>query len=301
MKLIATKKHTREFQNAITLKVGDVVKIDLTRGSHWLGNVFCTLPDGNSGWVTKWAFENLEGSEAIVEQNYCSVELETEIGDVLEGYANTQTATWCSNAKGESGWVSDDCLDEDFMERAKRIKNLISEIEIAFASVDKGEGIGFREAIQNDATYSYSFNEASHQLIVNAQEQDTERWQDLSDLFLKEQYPNIAACVFFWSDDRGFYFMLPALMCFLLRQLLESDSIYAEWLITDVSQFARYPNFLPLLNQEQSIALAGYCEILLDIGIFSSHTSGQWHRDFIETLLESANQSLSPEWFKAPV
>jgi hypothetical protein len=295
MKLIATKKHTREFQNAITLKVGDVVKIDLTRGSHWLGNVFCTLPDGNSGWVTKWAFENLEGSEAIVEQNYCSVELGTEIGDVLEGYANTQTATWCSNAKGESGWVSFDCLEDDDLERNKRMADLITKIEFAFADKQKGNGIGFREAGQIDATSIW--NENWQQLIVEAREQDSELWFEVP-----ESVVEIGFGVHWWTNNEGYCFMLPAIMRLILRQMLESRAGCEEYVMSDIASFARKPNGIYWLTDAQIAAFARYCEMMLDFGIYSlGGATPIWQRDYVQSLLEIVGESLSPEWFKAPV
>lgn len=267
-----------------------MVKIDLTRGSHWLGDVYCTLPDGSSGWVTRQAFENLEGHRATVEQSYSSAELETEIGDILEGYANTQTATWCSNARRQSGWVSHDGFEQDNSERDWQIAVLITKIEIAFADKQKGNGIGFREAGQIDATYD------SREPIAKAREQDSEPWFEVPDSVVETGFG-----VYWWTNNEGYCFMLPPIMRLILRQMLESRAYCAEYVMTDISSLARSPNYIYWLSDPQIAVLARYCEMMLDFGYNSLSATAVWQRDYAQSLLEIVGESLSPEWFKAPV
>jgi hypothetical protein len=296
LKLIATQQHSREFELPLILSVGDTVQIDLTRGSHWLGEVFCTLPNGQKGWVSRLAFENLNGSNAIATQAFSSAELEIEMGDVLKGYANTYSATWCCNTRGESGWVSHDCYEIDQSEHRRRITKLIEDIEIAFANVEKGDGIGFREALQRDATFSN--DEAAIKRILEAREQDVEHWFELSDEFVQSH----GVQVYLWTDSKGFFFMLPALMRCVLREMLGLVSSYfADSLMDDLAHADANPSFLYQFDQNQLVCFACFCEMTLDYGIHPLGGSTNWQLGFTQRLLELIGRSLSLEWFKAPL
>jgi hypothetical protein len=302
MKIIVVKPHTREFENPIILSVGDRVQVDINRGKHWLGDVYCTLIDGNSGWAWGRAFENqdsnrpfegLEGDEAIVYQEFSSNELTVEIGEILESHTE---AGWCCNARGEFGWIPEECFEIDKDDLKRRQVELIEEIEVAFAHVELGHGIGLRQSWQLEATYDSS-PEAS-QRIADAAREDIEPWQDLSDELLNEYFDALNCS---WTDSDGFRYLMPACMRCSLRNISNKAS-FSEFTVHRLLE-GLCGKMLPRLglSVDQIRVTAKFCELMLDMWIIAWCESAQWQRTMTHQLFQQINEGLSPGWFKRPL
>jgi hypothetical protein len=292
MKIKVIKSHIPESEDPIFLSLGDRVQIQYSgnRSWHWMGNIFCTLTDGRSGWTSHNTFkdaheiETNEINEGVVDQEFNGIELRAEVGEVLEGYATFSQAMWCRNARGESGWLPFECFEEDEADLERRQVELIAEINRAFAEVEKADGIGLREASTVDATRPI-------EEMDKARAEDVERWQDLSDELLRSYIGSLM-----WSDAIGFRYLLPAYMCFSLREI-ENRYCAEETVVRIFRPFIAGISF----TQEQSRAIGHFCELMLDMGIISASFEERWHRDGTHKLLLAGNEALSPEWFKAPL
>jgi hypothetical protein len=295
MKLFAVKPHARESENAVILSVGDVVHIQHIESGDWswMGNVFCTLPDGRTCWAMHSVFQKFEGNEAIVAHEFNSRQLTVEVGEKLEGFGNSNNGWWCLNVRGESGWIPTDCVDMDEPDLERRKSDLIAEIESAFAEVEKGDGIGLREAWELDLPYRD--NAERERRILDARSQDVERWQDLTDeLFGETGYYFVLLGI----DPIGFRYLIPAFMRNSLRRK-PFDSGLAEETVLRILGGNPVTIFGIDLDFNQRRAVGHYCEYMLDIGINSPSQDIFCQRDFTHELLETVNEGLSQEWFKA--
>ena len=61
-------------------------------------------PDGKSGWVAEVVFER-QGEVGIVSCDYSAVELQVAEGEVVTIEEEYGGWAWCSNQRGERGWV----------------------------------------------------------------------------------------------------------------------------------------------------------------------------------------------------
>jgi hypothetical protein len=290
MKLIVEAPHTPESTDDILLSVGDRVQIKVvsTEKQHWMGRIFCTMPDGRTCWTSHRFFEKIddqagdnffketESSQGTIKHQFNSRELKVELGDSLEGFGTSSKGWWCANTRGESGWVPIDCVDIDEPDLKRRKTDLITEIESAFSEIEKGDGIGLREALQNNDTLE--FTPETHQVVLDARAQDIERWQDLSDGLLSVGIYNDPLSLS-WTDEIGFRYLVPAFMRYCLRQA-PLDFFIAEQVILEI--FRRNPAaiFTIDLSFDQRRAVGHYCEYMLDIGVKSDNLDSICQRDF---------------------
>ncbi len=297
MRLVVTKARTREVENPITLIVGEKVQVRYAKNEswNWLGSVFCTLQDGRTGWAMHWTFEEggnfieAEPSIATVTQEFSATELNIEFEEILEGFATSIKGQWCRNAQGESGWVPFKCLQEDMADLERRQKELITEIESAFATVEKNEGIGLREA-------NWYNTIPTPEQLREARELDTERWQDLSSELIKSYNEAL-----FYTDQIGFKYLLPAFMRWSLREWSSNSDYFDKETITRILSGFPVKRVEADLTFEQARAVAHFCELALDMGVNSDVFDERSQRDFTQEWLIQVNESLSPEWYKAPL
>ena len=297
MRLIVVKAHTREVENPITLTVGEKVQVRYAKNEpwNWLGDVFCTLQDGRSGWTMHSTFEEggsfpeIEPSEATVAQEYSAIELNVEVGEILAGFATTNQGQWCRNARGESGWVPFECfvIDEVDLERCQ--KELVTEIESAFANIEKGKGMGLREAAWYDAF-------PTPEQLREARELDIERWQDLSSGLVRSHSQAL-----FYTDLVSFRYLLPAFMRASLGEYSSDSRDFAKETVTRILSGFPVKTSDANLIFEQTRAIAHFCELMLDIGVNSDVIDERSQRDLTQEWMNQINENLSSEWFKAPL
>jgi hypothetical protein len=307
MKLIVEAPHVPESEDDISLSVGDRVQIKVvsTEKQHWMGPVFCTFPDGRTCWTSHRFFAKIddqaghdffketESSQGTVGHQFNSRELKVELGDSLEGFGTSGKGWWCANARGESGWVPIDCVDIDEPDLKRRRIDLIAEIESAFSEVEKGAGIGLREALQRDITFEDT--PESHQLILDARAQDIERWQGLSDEILLGAFGD----ALFFTDQVGFRYLIPAYMRYCLQEKPIHHDL-AEHVILRI--LGGFPVEILEINLsfDQRRAISHYCEYMLDMEITSASLDKTLQRELTHELFESVNENLNSNWFSAP-
>lgn len=102
--VIAVVRHVIPERPAIRVEIGERVKVG-ERDSEWPAFVFVTTQNG-SGWVPERHL-NLQGSSAVVIEEYDTTELPTEEGQELEVLYEDSTSgwMWCRGRNGREGWV----------------------------------------------------------------------------------------------------------------------------------------------------------------------------------------------------
>ncbi len=111
-KYIVKESWTIIYNNPITLKVGEEIKIDHTKkedNPDWQGWIWCKHFD-NEGWVPVQILTIIEHGEiyskAIVEENYSAKEINVTTGDSVFGHKILNGWLWCKKEGTEEyGWL----------------------------------------------------------------------------------------------------------------------------------------------------------------------------------------------------
>jgi SH3-like domain-containing protein len=106
--LLIIKPHVRSYEESLSASNG-VTLVITPKESEWPGWLWCTTPDGRSGWVPQ-AFVKQEDNRAILLRDYDAVELTVSPGEMITVLERVAGWAWCRNAKGELGWVPNDCI-----------------------------------------------------------------------------------------------------------------------------------------------------------------------------------------------
>ena len=149
--------------------------------------------------------------------------------------------------------------------------------------------MGLREANWYDA---YPTPEQLHK----ARESDTERWQDLPSGLIKYHREAL-----FYTDSLGFRYLLSAFMQVSLRENPFYCDEFAKETITRILSGWPVKRDEAGLTFEQTRAIAHFCELMLDIGVNSDVFDERSQRDFTQEWMVQVNESLSLEWYKAPL
>ncbi len=103
MKLTVTHPHIPDPAAPLELAEGDIIWLgpqdDLSPSWYW-----CTDKMGHAQWVPAQVFER-NGEKATLTRAYSSRELQTHVGDALEGLEQIDDWWLCENAAGQWGWV----------------------------------------------------------------------------------------------------------------------------------------------------------------------------------------------------
>lgn len=97
--------HQSNYPNPIEFRQGD----RLTLGKcddEYPGWVWTTTADGNEGWAPLALMDiTVDGNQAEATQAYTALELNTEVGDIVEIQRQLNDWAWVVRADGEAGWV----------------------------------------------------------------------------------------------------------------------------------------------------------------------------------------------------
>lgn len=74
------------------------------RKSEWPGWLWCTTRQGKSRWVPQ-SYLAREGDMALVLEDYDATELSVRAGEDLAATKEESGWLWCTNQRGQSGWV----------------------------------------------------------------------------------------------------------------------------------------------------------------------------------------------------
>lgn len=97
------EKHTSNYPNPISFKVGDKLSIGI-RDDEFEGWVRAKTEDGNEGWAPE-QYIDMNSTPEVATQNYSANELNTEVGEILETIHSLNEWLWVKNSAGQLGWV----------------------------------------------------------------------------------------------------------------------------------------------------------------------------------------------------
>ena len=104
-RLVALKGWAATYENPIQFKIGD--RLQLTgKTAIWDGHswVWAIGPDGREGWIPDDSFKRRNDNvSAIID--YSAQELTCAPGDLLVGVFESHGWIWCTNDRGEAGWI----------------------------------------------------------------------------------------------------------------------------------------------------------------------------------------------------
>jgi uncharacterized protein YgiM (DUF1202 family) len=103
-----------EYQSAypdpLVVKAGEELTIG-EKKSGWSGWIWCTNRNGKSGWVPE-KYVTRKGDTGTVLHDYASTELSVSVGETLIMGQEESGWIWCTNQKGQSGWVPADNVEK---------------------------------------------------------------------------------------------------------------------------------------------------------------------------------------------
>ena len=94
-------EHQASFSYSLELKVGERVTISDKKENGWVG---CINKEGIGVWVPEKYLERKEHI-GIILFDYSSAELTVIIGERLAFIKEESGWIWCTNRKGQNGWV----------------------------------------------------------------------------------------------------------------------------------------------------------------------------------------------------
>lgn len=107
----AVAEHLPEHSDPLAIEPGDDLVV-AERETIWSGWLWCTAPNGKSGWVPS-AYVDRQGDTAIALRAYDAVELAVTPGEELLVEDEESGWMWCSNAAGKRGWVPAQVIEAD--------------------------------------------------------------------------------------------------------------------------------------------------------------------------------------------
>lgn len=96
-----------QYPDPIAFEAGDKLTLG-QRDDQWVGWVWCTHPNGKSGWVPEAYVDTTTG---IARRTYTARELALAIGDTLTLHEEEAGWYWATNQHGQSGWAPASHLD----------------------------------------------------------------------------------------------------------------------------------------------------------------------------------------------
>jgi hypothetical protein len=99
--------YSAQFENPIWMRSGEPLVVD--REEPWDDNpdwiwVWCRDPRGREGWVPR-PYIAYDGDHATAARDYSAAELSVTAGEEVTASTEESGWLWCTNARGQSGWV----------------------------------------------------------------------------------------------------------------------------------------------------------------------------------------------------
>lgn len=102
-KLRVVADHRATYADPLRVRAGDLLQVG-GRDEEFPGWVWCTGPDGRSGWVPEKDLERTERG-AVARRDYSARELDVRAGEEVIPSEEECGWVWVTNASGEAGWV----------------------------------------------------------------------------------------------------------------------------------------------------------------------------------------------------
>ena len=98
------------YPDPLVIRAGEEVTIE-EKESEWRSWVWCTSRSGKSGWIPERYVER-KREKSIVLHDYEGTELTVNVGEELTVGREESGWIWCTNRKGQSGWVPADHVEK---------------------------------------------------------------------------------------------------------------------------------------------------------------------------------------------
>ena len=98
------------YSEPLVISAGEELVIG-EKESSWSGWVWCTNQDGKSRWVPEKYVERKDDT-CIALCDYEATELSVSVGEELAMGKEESGWIWCTNQKGQSGWVPVDHVEK---------------------------------------------------------------------------------------------------------------------------------------------------------------------------------------------
>jgi hypothetical protein len=97
------------YPDPFVIQAGEVLAVG-EKETEWRGWIWCRNQQGESRWVPE-AFVEREGDTCVALCDYDSTELSVHVGEELIAGQEVADWLWCTNRRGDSGWVPAENLE----------------------------------------------------------------------------------------------------------------------------------------------------------------------------------------------
>jgi uncharacterized protein YgiM (DUF1202 family) len=97
------------YPDPLMVKMGEKLSVG-EHDARWPAFVWCTNSSGKGGWVPEQFLER-KGKIGFARCNYDAAELSAEAGEELTVQGEAGGWLWCTNERGQSGWIPVDNLE----------------------------------------------------------------------------------------------------------------------------------------------------------------------------------------------
>jgi len=104
-----TSAYQSPYSDPLVIRAGEELAIG-EKESEWSGWVWCTNQSGKSRWVPE-KYVQRRGDTALALRDYEATELTVSVGEELTMGEEESGWIWCTNQKGQSGWVPADHVE----------------------------------------------------------------------------------------------------------------------------------------------------------------------------------------------
>ncbi|MFZ1948321.1 MAG: methyltransferase domain-containing protein [bacterium] len=109
MRYRAKKQHTPDCGMPVVAAEGQRLVFE-RRPTEYRGWIWCRSESGGAGWIPE-AWVRIEGEQCTLLRDYNAAELPLAVGEEVTGALRESGWAWVRNARGDCGWVPDDCLE----------------------------------------------------------------------------------------------------------------------------------------------------------------------------------------------
>lgn len=105
---VVFKSYRTALTKPLQLNAGEKVRIS-GRKSEWKGWLWCIDLMGLGGWVPE-SYLTQNNNGVFSRYEYSAREMKTMVGEILLMGRQESGRTWCTNTRGQSGWVPQKCI-----------------------------------------------------------------------------------------------------------------------------------------------------------------------------------------------
>src|SRR5262245_55170016 len=97
------------YPDPLIIKMGEELTVG-ANDTQWPGFVWCTKNAGQGGWVPESYLER-RGEVGVARRDYAATELTASVGEALSMGVEESGWIWCTNQRGQSGWIPADNVE----------------------------------------------------------------------------------------------------------------------------------------------------------------------------------------------